>query len=291
MKTRCPAFAPESNVWLGSLELEAKSKGTLDCYERDLRAISDALEHLIGRRPATRDLAAVDQGVVDKLAEAWIAEPVEVSTVLRRFAALRGFARHLSTKTGLDCSRLLSATLPTMVRGQHRALGEQDAAAMSQVGAGTDVSWLVLRNLAMFAVQSSSAVTTAELVAFNIGDLCTGSISVANSHLLPRPAALSATAEAAVSTYLDTIPFTVNRESPLFVNCRGGRLTARSVQVSFRQRRRELGIRTRVGPTALRHQVGYRLANDGHSLATLAQMLGIRPSTAARYFEPRSDAC
>jgi integrase/recombinase XerC len=291
MKSPCPAFAPESNVWLASLRGDCKSSGTLDCYERDLRVVGDALEHLNGRRPVARDLAAVDQSAVDKFAELWFAEPVGVPTVLRRFAALRGFARYLSTKAGLDCSRLLSADLPTMVHGPRKTLEDQDVAAISQASVGKDISWLVLRNSAMFAVQASAAVTTAELVALNIGDLCAGSITVTNSRLLPRPAAISAAAESAVSSYLDANPFTVRRESPLFLNCRGGRVTARSVQVCFRQRRRELGIQMHAGPMALRHSVGYRLAEDGHSLETVAQILGVRPSTAARYFEPQRDAC
>jgi integrase/recombinase XerC len=291
MKSPCPAFAPESNSWLASLKLDCKSSGTLDCYERDLRDTGDALGRLIGRRPVTGDLAAVNQEAMDKLAEFWLAEPVGVPTVLRRFAALRGFARHLSTKAGLDCSRLLSAVLPTMVRGPRKTLEDRDVAAISQASVGTDISWLVLRNSAMFAVQASAAVTTAELVALNIDDLCSGSLTVTNSRLLPRPAALTGDAASAVSSYLDAIPFTVARDSPLFVNCRGGRLTARSVQVCFRHRRRELGIRAHAGPMALRHSVGYRLANDGHSLTTLADALGVRPSTAARYFEARSDGC
>jgi integrase/recombinase XerC len=291
MKPMCPQFAPESDIWLASLNAVGKSDGTLECYERDLRASGETLERLIGRSPVARDLGAIDQSGMDRLAEMWFAEPVGIPTVLRRFAALRGFARHLSTNADLNCSRLLSASLPTMVRGQRRTMEEQDVAAISQSNTPADVSWLALRNSALFSVQASSAVTTAELVGLNIGNFRSGSIIVANSHLSPRPAALSATAEAALSLYLDALPFQVGLESPLFFNNRGGRLSARSVQICFRQRRRELGIRMPLGPTALRHSAGYRLVDNGCSLTTLAQMLGVRPSTAAKYFEPRKDAC
>jgi integrase/recombinase XerC len=279
------AFQPESGRWFAALRQEGKSQGTLACYARDLVDAAEVLAAIL-RRPVTcSDLASVGQDEVDAIVRTWMAARASVPTVLRRFAALRGFARHLEVQEGIDCGRLLWAKLPKMIRSPKRALDAEAISAITAEHAG-DEGWIELRGRAIFALQSSTAMTTAEIVALNRSQVfgCLGAISIVKTHLIPRIVAASPEAEDLICRYLAVMPFDLGPDDPLFLNARGGRLTARSVQVAFRRRGSELALPVRAGPMTLRHAVGQSLAESGQPPAAVAAALGVSIAAVGRYF-------
>jgi len=283
MKPSAP-FMPQSGIWLANLSKNGKSDNTVECYERDLRDVAAVLgKDLAG------DLTSCDQSSIDQLHSVWSAQGCSSATILRRLSALRAFAKFLCCTCGVDCSRLLSAVLPRLIRRHRPGIDDAEVQAALELPIA-DQTWVGLRDSAMFSVQASAAVTTAELIALDVRNLKLSQavVVIAHTHLTPRTVGIAAFAVLAVQNYLASLSFVLAPHDPLFVTNRGGRLTARTVQLRFRRRRRALGIRETACPIGLRHGVGEKLAAAGHSPATIACALGLSPVSVSKYFSARN---
>ena len=74
-------------------------------------------------------------------------------------------------------------------------------------------------------------------------------------------------------------------DQPLFQTTRGTRLSARSLQVAFRMRRRILGMSDEIVLSSLRHAAGRECAERWRSPAAVGRLLGIDAANMRRYFE------
>jgi integrase/recombinase XerC len=272
-------FLPDSADWLDAMHGEGRSSSTIECYGRDLRDVSAALGSI-----DVAVMATLDQDCVDRVAAIWDVKGASSTTVYRRFSALRGFAQFLIRHRGMDCGRLLAANFPALHRVRLPGFSEQEAAALVDASLIAAGDWVGRRDAAIFAVQSESALTTAEVVALNREDIGTHAISIRNTAFAPRVAAFSDRPRAAVSGYLLAVPFDISFDGPLFVNERGTRISVRTVQLRFRHRARTVGIPPGRGPGSLRTGTGTLLASSGNSPAVVAEALGLHAISAFRFF-------
>lgn len=269
----CGPFEPEAVCWLSRLKSAGRTNRTLDCYARDLRDVGEAFGRVFHRRIFTADLARVGQAEVDAVASVWATQSSS-STVGRRFSALRSFARHLTTGGKFDCGRLLAAKAPPVVRGVRTPIDADIVATIIDRPEGRpEETWIAVRNAAIFAVVSSTGMTTAEVVALDRGQVLgvAGAMVVTRTHLTSRIVAADQAAEVLLRRYLALVPFVLGPQDPLFVNRNCRRLNVRSVQVWFRNRSRELGIGDGASVMGLRHGLGRRLAEQGTAPAAVAQ--------------------
>jgi integrase/recombinase XerC len=138
-----------------------------------------------------------------------------------------------------------------------------------------------LRDLAMLEVLYSSGLRVGELTALDLEDLRVdlGLVRVRHGkgdkeRLVP----LGEKALAACRAYLTRRGALAGKggqdDKALFLNQRGGRITPRSVQRLVEAGRKQLSVRRKVGPHALRHAMATHLLEGGADLRSVQEMLG-----------------
>jgi integrase/recombinase XerC len=282
-------FSHEPLAWVADLRRSGRSKSTIDAYGADLVSVAIALERIVGNPVTTASLSRVGQQEIDAMESLWSEQGVVRATILRRFAALRGFARFLSTR-GHNCSGILAASLPKPKRLPPRAAPDHVVQLISEP---TGNGWIALRDASVIRVLTDTGATVAEVVAIDCSQVFweAGGVALAVGSPAARLATLSDETLAAIETYQKCAPSEFSQQGPLFLNRDGARLTARSVQVMLAQRATELGMPGRASAMKLRHRYGQMLAEAGHSLEIVAERLGISVSTATKYFSlPRHRA-
>jgi integrase len=109
-----------------------------------------------------------------------------------------------------------------MGRNPKAALGADAIAAVTTNSACGEEGWATLRDRAIFSLQASTAMTTAEIIALDRGQVFgrMGAIAIVKTHLDQRIVASSTEAEDLTNRYLAAAPFELAANDPLFVNAR-----------------------------------------------------------------------
>jgi integrase/recombinase XerC len=78
----------------------------------------------------------------------------------------------------------------------------------------------------------------------------------------------------AIDVYLRLCPVALDRDEPLFIGARGGRLNARNIQLLIERLRGALGLPAHATPHALRHSFATHLLGAGADLRVIQELLG-----------------
>ena len=196
------------------------------------------------------------------------------TSIARKLSALRTFFRFLVREGLLKKSPADGLSTPRREQYLPKVLSaEQTSQLLDQPLTGK--RRLVLRDLAIFELIYSCGLRVSELTGLDVGsiDLVERQVRVfgkgGKERLLPigRPAC------AALHSYLEERGLPA-ADAALFVNQRGGRLTARSVQRNLKQRLLLFGLPTDVTPHALRHSFATHLLDAGADLRAIQELLG-----------------
>lgn len=200
----------------------------------------------------------------------------KASSLSRKLACLRSFYRfHLreGTVAKNPAEEIRSPKLPKPLP---QVLTKEDANVLMEFPEG--MSPLALRDRALLETLYSTGARVSEAVGLNLGDLNhhDGLVHLRGKGCKERIVPIGDLALQAVRTYrasLKLSPPAQRPSAPLFLNHRGGRLTARSVArlVSHYSSRLAGGS---VSPHALRHSYATHLLDEGADLRSIQEMLG-----------------
>ena len=269
---------------------------TVAAYRSDLRQFLAFLE---GRAEGGRGLGPADfdhRGIRAFLGELHRRGDSSTSSA-RRLAAIRSFGRYLCRAGYLqqDPGALVAAP-----RVQRRMPAHLDTVEMEELLAAPDAGTpLGRRDRAMLELFYASGLRLSELVGLNLEDLNLSGrmLRVHGKGGKQRMLPFNRTAAAALRRYLQDrrtlLAAAPDRArswgrraagDPLFLNYRGGRLSARSVDRLVRRYVLRTSAKMGISPHALRHSFATHLLERGADLRSIQELLGhSRVSTTQRY--------
>lgn len=265
--------------FLRHLEVERNlSPRTVSAYRRDLEQFSRFLDEQGGLAPE-----AVDHLLLRRYL-AGLHTTCGRSSIARKSSTLKVFFRYLVREGVLQDSPAEHLAVPRREDFLPRLLSAE------QVGRMLDYSppgkrQLMLRDLAIFELIYSCGLRIGELTALNIAafDAEQRQLRVLGKGSKERLVPIGRQALAAVRHYLAERP-SCTALDPLFLNHRGGRLSARSIQRHLKQRLRYFNLSGDVTPHGLRHSFATHLLDAGADLRVIQELLGHASlSTTQRY--------
>ncbi|MEM9025459.1 MAG: site-specific tyrosine recombinase XerD [Verrucomicrobiota bacterium] len=257
-------------VWIG-LE-RGLSNHTSDGYGNDLVACADFMEAMGVAEWSDMDAAHVSSWLVQMGKEG-----MAVSTVARRFSALRAFIRFAVQERFLseDVTELLTG--PTLRRKLPEVLTIEEMERLLAVPSRHEPRGI--RDLAIIELFYSSGVRVSELCGLTLNQLLLeeGVIRVFGKGSKERFVPLGRSAIQAVRDYLTVArPAFVkpNTGSAVFLSNRGLAISRKTVWVMLKRAAKHADITKNVKPHILRHSFATHLLAGGADLRAIQEMLG-----------------
>ncbi len=215
------------------------------------------------------------------------------ASVARKLSALRTFFRFLQIQGKIDKNPLQGIANPRLVRYIPSFLTVDEVFCLLDApGSGDN---LALRDKAIMELLYATGMRVSEVVACNIDDLDfdSGMVKVTGKGNKERIVPFGRAAEEALYSYFPQRQTLITQRAArgrqpekdaLFLNNRGTRLTARSVERLIGNYGRRAGIQVTVTPHALRHSFATHLLEMGADLRTIQELLGhVSLSTTQKY--------
>jgi integrase/recombinase XerC len=209
-------------------------------------------------------------------------------SIVRKLAALRTFFRYLKREGIIEKNPAKMVAVPKGEKNLPRTLTVDEAFVIMEIPDRTTPRGS--RDHAILEFLYSSGLRVGELTALTLRDLdlANGMVRVMGKGGKERLVPIGSQAIAALQSYLQHRKGLAAREvkAPpyLFLNHRGGRLTARSVARMIRTYLMQRGMITRVSPHTFRHSFATHLLDAGADLRGIQELLGHASlSTTQRY--------
>lgn len=271
-------------AWLGS-ERRAGPK-TVETYARDIRSFLGFAANHTGEAMTPESLGHLHAADFRAfLAQAAKAGDIN-ATRARKLSALRTFFRFLHKRHQIDITALSQVARPRAKRPLPKALTPDDAlSVVTEIGEATDTALEQARDTALMMLLYGAGLRIAEALALNVGDLpaADDALRVTGKGNKQRLVPLLPSVRASLAAWLKHHP-NPQRDAPLFVGVRGGRLNAGVAQKNLRLFRVTNGLQDHTTPHALRHSFATHLLAGGADLRSIQELLGhVSLSTTQRY--------
>lgn len=253
------------------------SPRTVQSYRADLEAYIRFLE-TPGRGVAQADRSLVRQYLAS-LAHRGLAH----ASIARHFSTLRTFYRYLLREGVVSAHPMIALTRPKIAKRLPTFLSVDEAAELLETPGGPQKDKrheaLALRDQAIFELLYASGVRVSEAVGLDVGnvDLEDRQLRVWGKGSRERIALMGQPAAQALAQYLEAArPLLLGKDSgkALFLNHRGGRLSARHVRAAVLSQAQRVGLPLGVHPHMLRHSFATHLLDGGADLRAVQELLG-----------------
>lgn len=260
------------------------SEATIESYSFDL----SKLDEFLARRYKIEVVEL--EVIVAKDLQAWVREMAVVdelapATRSRRISAMRSFWRFLRKKGLAQSNPAELVERPRVSQPLRNFLNVDDIMQLLESQMPDDA--LGVRDMAMWEMAYGSGLRVSELVGLNLAslDLAEGWVHVIGKGDKERRVPISGKASDALGRYLARRGELVQEPTQaLFLNHRGGRLTARSVERLLKDHLISAGLDPEVTPHGLRHSFATHLLESGADLRSIQELLGHESlATTQRY--------
>lgn len=268
--------------------------------EETLRAYASDLSQFAGyaRRGLAGSCPLEPGSIVPETIRGYLASvhrSLEKTSRARKLSALRSFYRYLNS-AGIFADNPADLVAHPKIEQKMPSFLTVDAVfhfldALSRSALKREGSWRKARNWALFESLYSTGIRVSELVKLNRDGVIfdEGVVRVSGKGRKERIIPIGTKAIDALKYYLSALEFAFGKSSAgspqaLFLNSRGGRLTARSVNRILKAELIVCGLWQHLSAHGLRHTFATHLLNAGADLRAIQEMLGHESlSTTQRY--------
>ncbi|MGE5146050.1 MAG: tyrosine recombinase XerC [Candidatus Eiseniibacteriota bacterium] len=268
------------------------ARHTVDGYLHDLNGLFAFLAEHLGGAPTLGDLGTLRAADI----RGWLArrasEGKARTSTARALSATRSLFRFLD-KTGVVSNPAIAlVAAPKLPRSVPKPLGEVETAeALEQAGALASEAWIGKRDVALLTLLYGCGLRLDEALRLARGEAPKrDSMSITGKGNKTRLVPVLPVVRAAIADYLAVCPYQGDKDAPLFVGAKGGRLNPRVAQGVMQRLRSALGLPATATPHALRHSFATHLLAAGGDLRTIQELLGHASlSTTQRYTAVAAD--
>lgn len=258
------------------------SKNTVIAYQRDLAKF---LEFLAG---SNRSLVDVDVDLINRFIAQARSQGISEASLARRAIAIRTFSRFLAKDQGLTDSAK-EFVPPKIPKRLPKALTIDE---VSRMISGTPETLSGIRDRAILELLYATGARVSELVALEVGDLKATEDEFLTVRLFgkggkERIVPVGSFARAATDQYLIRVrPSLVKnpRQTALFLNQRGERLSRQSAWTIVTDSAKRAGISAQISPHSLRHSFATHLIDGGADIRIVQELLGHASVTTTQIY-------
>jgi len=277
-----PDAARAAEGWLEQLASERRAAAlTLEAYGRDIRQFFAFLTDHLGGEPGLDDLARLDARDFRAFLAARRRDGIAGRSLARSLSAIRSLFRYLHRTGKADNAALSTLRTPKIGRGLPKALSVDAAVRMvadePAVHSDGTPTWIRLRDVAVLTLLYGSGLRLSEALSLNRSDAPVAgrdTLRITGKGGRTRLVPVLDVAREAIAAYLESCPWRLGPDAPLFVGARGGRLSPRMVQLAMQRLRGALGLPETATPHALRHSFATHLLAAGADLRAIQELLG-----------------
>jgi len=233
--------------------------------------------------------AQIDASLIRDFLSTLYQQGVGYTTLARKLASLRSFLHFLQQQGYVSENVAEQVQSPKIRRPVPNVLPIAHVFALLDTRA-TPPTPLSLRDQAILELLYSSGIRVSELVALDMQDvdLHSGTLRVQGKGRRERQVFFGEKKAApALRAYLEVRPSLQQGRGAtevLFLNHRGGRLSARGVQLLIKKHCQRTGLPARTSPHTMRHAFATHLLDNGADLRAIQELLGHQQlSTTQKY--------
>ncbi len=292
---------------MASVPAHKTAESFLDAYLRELEAMGNRspytirnyrndIGHFLGDCAEQKvEPLMVTRGVVREYLGRCREGGMVAASITRRTSTIHGFYKYLLREGATDRDLLYGIALPKKPKRLPKVL---DAKLLDTLMSAPDISKPQgQRDRAMFEMLYGAGLRISELVSLDVGqlDLREGVAIVHGKGSKERLVVFGEPAVRAVSLYLsdgrpDLLASSKGDVTALFVNRKGGRLSARYVQMVIKRHAVAAGIVEDVHPHLLRHSFATHLLDGGADLRVVQDLLGHSSANTTQIYTHVSQA-
>lgn len=264
---------------------------TIKSYREDLMDLAEFLAEQLGGERSPGEVTPRDlRGYLSALHEAGYAR----TSISRKLASLRSFYKFAQRRELTETNPAKPLRNPRGARKLPHFLTGEEILKLLEAPPRSDM--LGLRDRAILETMYSAGLRVSEVVGLNDGDLDVeeGLARVRGKGRKERLSPLGRYAIEALHAYrlkrVLAAKEPTGRESPVFVNRFGNRLTTRSVARMLEKYIKLTGLDTRTTPHTLRHSFATHLLDRGADIRSVQELLGHKSLVTTQIYTHLSTA-
>ena len=252
----------EVDLFLDYLDVErGLSQNTIQAYQNDLYQFAEHFSHpgRVGR-----------QEILDYI-QRLRGRGYAPSTIARKLAALRSFYTFLCSEGKIKESPLAGIGSPRLGKTLPKVISPENISSMIEEAKYSGN----IRDEAILELLYATGMRASELTSLNLGDvkLEEGYARCQGKGKKERIIPIYQRAIDILRTYIkESHPHILDRESPLFLNHRGERLTRQGLWQIIKEYTHKLGLEAT--PHTFRHSFATHMLNGGADLRSVQELLG-----------------